>query len=225
MLLANIDELRACDIFTDGSCCRHSTQAARVFGDSSTSTSGAIVLKERDNLQSYGFMIHITEGEKAGLHSAYAMELLAAAGASAVRHLLQHARPGNPIHIYSDSLSAVQQLHASSRSLIRKLAHKRYGLLHTSLFRTRHHNVSTVHHLFSHPERRKRRENFTSLDLGNFLADSASSLDAPTRLFPGFARYTITARQLLENLLFPGQWFLGDSLGTPALDPPTSGIA
>ena len=224
MLLANIDELRSCDIFTDGSCIRHSSQSARVFGDPSACTTGAIILKERGNNQAYGFMIHITEGEGAGLTSAYAMELLTAAGASAIRHLLHQARRGDPMHIYSDSMSAVQQLHASSRAFLRKVAHKRYGSLHTSIFRTRHHNLETVHHIFSHPERRKRRDNFTSLELGNYLADAASAPDSPTHLFPGFARYTLTARQLMENLLFPGQWYLGDSTGTPSVDSPIQGV-
>jgi hypothetical protein len=90
-------------------------------------------------------MIHITEGEGVGLTSAYAMELLTAAGASAIRHLLHQARHGDPMHIYSDSMSAVQQLHASSRAFLRKTAHKRYGSLYTSIFRTRHHNQATVH--------------------------------------------------------------------------------
>jgi hypothetical protein len=147
------------------------------------------------------------------------MELLAAAAACTIRDILYKAQHGQPIHIFSDSRSTVLRLQDCGRSALRRLANKRNGALLYSLFRKRRGNIGTTHHVYSHPERRKPREQFTPIEYGNMLAHEAASPLALTRVFPGFARFSISAEALLRDLLCPGQWYIGNSAGTPLLTP------
>jgi hypothetical protein len=218
-VLNNAQELRECDMFTDGACTRHSSLASRLFNDDSSATSGSVVMIDRGSKNEHGFMLHITDGESAGVCSAPAMELLAAAAACTIRDILYKAQHGQPIHIFSDSRGTVLRLQDCGRSALRRLVSKRNGALLYSLFRKRRGNIGTTHHVYSHPERRKSREQFTPIEYGNMLAHEAASPLAPTRVFPGFARFSISAEALLRDLLCPGQWYIGNSAGTPLLTP------
>jgi hypothetical protein len=51
------------------------------------------------------------------------------------------------------------------------------------------------------------------------MAHVAASPRADSLDFPGFSRFSITASDLLRDLLLPGQWYVGYSNGTPSLTP------
>ena len=218
----NAQELRGCDIFTDGSCKTHSSYQAQLFNEPSHLTAGSVVMIEQNSGNNYGFMLHITDGEAAGLTSAAAMELFSATVACRIRKILYSTLPyGDSIHIFSDSQSTVNRVQASGSHALRHLIHKRQGALHYSLSRTAHRNLQTVHHISSHPERHKLRSTFTPREHGNALAHAAAALSSAEREFPGFVRFTIPATQLLKDLLCPGQWYIGDKDGTPLMQSTT----
>jgi hypothetical protein len=213
----NLHELRHSDMFTDGSCTQHTSLLAHILGQASSATSGALVLTNRDTSIPYGTIVHATLGTAAGVRTAYGMELLMATVASTLRGILQES-PGPPIRIYSDSKSTVHAAHSCSSRRTRKLVHKRMGFLIQQLHRTRHDNMCTFTHCYSHPERRKKRDAYTHVDHGNSTADAASASNQQDLLFPGFNRHMLPTTALLTDLLQPGQWYVGDSSGVPRLE-------
>lgn len=214
----NVQELRGSDIFTDGSCTQHTSLTQHLLGHTATATSGAVVLKVKSDDMDYGTIIHATNGHLAGVHTAYGMELVAATIATTMRSIL-HTTPGPLMHIHSDSKASVHTAHSCTHRRVRKLASKRMGFLVHQLHRTRCDNISTIHHCYSHPEKRKRRELYTNIDIGNSHADKASSANQQSLQFPGYTRHTLSTTDLLKDLLQNGQWYIGDSQGTPRLEP------
>ena len=215
---ANAQELRACDIYTDGSCTPNTSLTSHILRESSTASSGSVVLIERGCSNNYGFMLHITEGAEAGITSAAAMELLSATTACTIRDILYKTIPREDmIHIFSDSRSTVHRLQDCDATSLRKLAHKRYGPLYYSLFRKARRNTATVHHVYGHPEKHKPRDSYSPVELGNAFAHDAASPKAASKEFPGFVRFFISAKELLQDLLCLGQWYIGDENGVPLM--------
>jgi hypothetical protein len=142
----NAQELRGCDMFTDGSCIAHPSFQAQLFEDSSPTSSGSVVMIDRNSGNHYGFMLHITQGEDAGLTSATSMELFSAAVACRIRKILYQTIPnGEPIHLFCDSQSTVNRVQNIGPHTLRHLIHKQQGALHFSLSRTSCRNLQTVH--------------------------------------------------------------------------------
>ena len=53
--------------------------------------------------------------------------------------------------------------------------------------------------------------------MGNTFAHDAASPKAASKEFPGFVRFFIPAKELLQDLLCPGQWYIGDENGVPLM--------
>lgn len=219
ILTDNIHELRESDIFTDGSCIPHTSLISQILGKSSMHTTGAVVLKTAGSTEAIGTMIHVTAGQEAGITTIYGMELTMTALASTIRSILQES-PGPPCHIYCDNKAAVHGAHTCSRKTMRKVAHKRLGIVFEQLHRTRRNNICTVHHCYSHPEKRKARHLYNAVDVGNMMADLASNSRQHLEHFPGVGRFTFTAKEILKDMLVPGQWYVGDNDGNPLVIPP-----
>ena len=213
----NISAFRMVDIFTDGSCTPQTSLLRSILGQRSSQTSGAIILKEKGDKEGIGTALHIADGHLAGIHTAYGMELATAAIATALRHLID-PQPSTSIHIYSDSKSAVHGAHSCSLRRRRRVGHKRMGFFSHHFHRTCQRNISTIHHCFSHPERRKPRSEFSAIDVGNSLADAISSPQHHLRTFVGSDIMHFTLTTLLRDLRVPGLWYIGDSAGTPRLE-------
>ena len=184
LVTQNLTAWRMADIFTDGSCSPHTSLLSSLLGHRSSHTSGAIIIKEKGDKEGIGSALHISDGHLAGVHTAYGMEMATAAIATAIRHLIKPSSP-TPLHIYSDSKAAVHGAHSCSLRRRRRLGHKRMGFFAHHFHRTRQNNVSTIHHCFSHPERRKSQSKFTAVDVGNSLADAISSPRYQDRTFAG----------------------------------------
>jgi hypothetical protein len=223
ILTENIHELRESDIFTDGSCTPHTSLISNILGRPSMHTSGAVILKAKGCTETIGTAIHVTQGHDAGITTIYGMELMMAAVATTVRSIL-YETPGPQCHIFSDNKAAVHGVHSCSRKTIRKVAHKRLGIIFEQLHRTRRDNISTVHHCYSHPEKRKARHLFNSVDVGNMIADLASHPLQHLEHYPGLSRFTHTAKDILTDLLTPGQWYVGDCNGIPLATTAINGI-
>jgi hypothetical protein len=168
----NKQELCASTLFTDGSCTQHTSLIQNLLGKRSSITSGAIALPVNDTDVEYGTILHATEGHKAGIHTAYGMELAMITVATTLRAILREDSD-SPLRIYCDSKPAVHAAHSCSFRKVRKLAPKRMGFLIHQLHRTRDENISHIRHCYSHPENRKQRHMFHSVDIGNSLADKA----------------------------------------------------
>jgi hypothetical protein len=187
------------------------------MGKRSSITSGAIAIPVNDTEVEYGTILHATDGHKAGIHTAYGMELVMITVASTLRKILREDSD-SPLRIYCDSKPAVHAAHSCSFRNTRKLASKRMVFLVQQLHRTRDENISNIRHCFSHPENRKPRHMYHNVDIGNSLADKASGPKQHLLHFPGFTRHTHTTTQLLKDLLFFGQWYIGDTNGVPYLE-------
>jgi hypothetical protein len=56
------------------------------------------------------------------------------------------------------------------------------------------------------------------------MADQASQHMQHLEHYPGVSRYTYTAKEILTDLLSPGQWYVGDREGTPMVTPSITAI-
>jgi hypothetical protein len=223
VLTDNLYELRDSDIFTDGSCTPHTSLMSHILGKPSMITSGAVVLKPVGSTDTVGTAIHVTNGHEAGITTIYGMELAMAAVATTIRSIL-YERPGPRCHIYCDNKATVHGAHSCSRKKMRKVAHQRLGILFEQLHRTRSDNISTVHHCYSHPEKRKTRQHYNAVDVGNMMADQASHPLQHLQHFPGINRFTFSTTDILRDLLTPGQWYVGNSEGIPLVTPSISAV-
>jgi hypothetical protein len=219
----NLQELRDSDIFTDGSCTPHTSLISHILGKPSMNTSGAVILKPTGSIDAIGTAIHVTNGQEAGITTIYGMELAMAAVATTIRSILYES-PGPPCHIYCDNKAAVHGAHSCTRKKMRKVAHQRLGILFEQLHRTRRDNISTVHHCYSHPERRKARHLYNAVDVGNMMADQASNPLQHLEHYPGVNRFTHTTKDILNDLLTHGQWYVGDIDGTPLVTPSINAV-
>ena len=223
ILKDNLQELRDSDIFTDGSCTPHTSLMSHILGKPSMTTSGAVILKTTGSTDAIGTAIHVTNGHEAGITTIYGMELAMAAVATTIRSIL-YETPGPRCHIYCDNKAAVHGAHSCTRKKMRKVAHQRLGILFEQLHRTRHDNISTVHHCYSHPEKRKARQHYNAIEVGNMMADLASHPLQHLQRYPGINRFTFTTTEILKDLLTPGQWYVGDSNGTPLVTTSVSAV-
>ena len=223
IITANLQELRNSDIFTDGSHTPHTSLISQILGQPSMHTSGAVVLKTTGSTEAIGTAIHVTKGHEAGITTIYGMELTMVAVATTIRSIL-YETPGSKCNIYCDNKSAVHGAHSCTRKKMRKVSHQRLGIIFGQLHRTRQDNISTVHHCYSHPERRKARHLFNAIDVGNMMADQASQPMQHIEHYPGVSRFTYTAKEILNDLLSPGQWYVGNSNGIPLVTPSITAV-
>ena len=152
----NRQELCSSTLYTDGSCTQHTSLLQNLLGKRSSITSGAIAIPVNDTDVEYGTILHATDGENAGIHTAYGMELVMITVASTLRAILREDSD-SPLRIYCDSKPAVHAAHSCSFRNTRKLASKRMGFLVHQLHRTRNENISNIRHSYSHPENSKPR--------------------------------------------------------------------
>eukprot|EP01041_Mallomonas_annulata_P042122 gene42122-biopygen5635 len=199
-------------IYTDGSWAHTDITMRTVLKPSgeapSTRASASVIVINGTNWQDYPqIVLHITEGEMMMCKSAFTMEYMALAAATAIKTEIQTQEP----------------IRTDCQAVVKILASRHYHLRQKNTTHRTLLQYATMHieqgqclpeHLMGHPERREpNREKWTRDQWGNHLADRAAEGD--TGLFTKLIYKAITARQLSGELTIPGQWYLGDENTIP----------
>eukprot|EP01041_Mallomonas_annulata_P006771 gene6771-biopygen3259 len=174
----------------------------------STRASASVIVINGTNWQDHPqIVLHITEGEMMMCKSAFTMEYMALAAATAIKTELQAQEP----------------IRTDCQAVVKVLASRHYHLRQKNTTHRTLLQYATMHidqgqclpeHVMGHPERREpNREKWTRDQWGNHLADRAAEGD--TGAFTQVVYKAITAQQLSGEMTIPGQWYLGDENTTP----------
>ena len=166
--------------------------------------------------------IRIVDGHLLPKVSAFLLEALAIVVASKLRKVIMgpvHTDP-NILPIHSDCKGVISLINGSPTHLWKKPA---YNLIRSI---TRDLPEGTVHWVRSHVERRSvQKDKWTSHECGNHLADSFASDHPPPRPpHHHLPTITITATQVLQQLLREEDWLVVTNDGLPFLGDPTTAV-
>eukprot|EP01041_Mallomonas_annulata_P042156 gene42156-biopygen7546 len=199
-------------IYTDGSWSHTDITMRTVLQPSgvepSTRASASVIVINGTNWQDYPqIVLHITDGEMMMCTSAFSMEHMALAAATAIKNEVQAQEP----------------IRTDCQAVVKILASRHYHLRQKNTTHRTLLQYATMHidqgqclpeHVMGHPERREpNREKWTRDQWGNHLADRAAEGD--TGAFTQVVYKAITAQQLSGELTIPGQWYLGDENAIP----------
>ena len=164
------------------------------------------------------FALHIAEGENLGVDSVYSMEYLALAGA------LQLSANERSLHATgSDAKSILDALPKRKARL--QHAHKDHHFLLQSVDNLLHQGAPAPYYVRAHAERRKPKKDglgrlgkdWTTDDWGNYIADRVAchAIDDLSHEGLNVVMLRITATDLYNSLGSTGQWFVGNTDGSP----------
>ena len=199
--------------YTDGAYKEHCTVASILHPrDTVREAAAAMIIKDTSSSwrNKPVFAVHMTDGADIGTESAFSMEYLSLAMAMTTADGVS-TKP-----VVSDA-QAVLNILPDRKAELRN-TRKKHSIPLAAMDRLLDGGARLPLHVKAHPEKHKPdRATWTADDWGYFMADRAAAKDWDAFRSAGIqvVHQTVSAGQVLEDLLLPGQWYLSNKAGNP----------
>ena len=189
-----------------------------------TAATASVIFQPSDerHLCSNTLVIRIVDGHLLPNVSAFLLEALAIVVASKLRRVIAGTSTGDPtiLPIHSDCKGVISLIGGASAHLWKKPAFNLIRSINRDL------PSGALHWVRSHVERRTtQQDKWTQHECGNHLADSFASATPPLRpSHHHLPTLTITATQVLHQLLREEEWIVVTATGLPFLGDPITAV-